>query len=198
MKNEHDLHRYADALRGLGVDPFWLLANAFAAEDQVQEWLRVNGWQKSDLPYHVHEVIPAKPSLIRAPSVQEAFCDLAGMREDGCAPDALDEVVAAMERRKPPGPKSSLSERKRDECDLEAFEWAKNELLSARRSPETAAPVLARHVREMRHRGLSLGRYALIRWAENTGRRSRDWTKLQGDLTGVRERVRKRKRQAEK
>jgi hypothetical protein len=199
--DERELHRDAEALRELGVDPFWLLAQAHGAELRVREWLRLNNWPKSDLVYHVHEAL-ADWSTVRAPSVQDALIDLAGMEKDGCAPDALDETRLALKRRRKPGPRSSLSERKRDEDDLDTLERAKRTLRSAaalyRQSPEAVHPSLVKHVREMQRRRLRLERAALPVWAEWTGRRSRDWMRLQREAGEIADRVRKRKRSPDK
>lgn len=197
-----DISGHAVLLSDLGVSPLWaFLSSAAYAEWRVQEWLRLNGWPKHDLVYHVHEVL-ADLSAIRAPSVQDALIDLAGMEEDGCAPDALDEIRHALVRRGKPGPRRSFSERKLDDDDLDAFDYARRSLRSAavlyQRTPGAVDPTLARHVREMKRRRLRLERYALLLWAERTGRRSRDWMTLQPDLDGLRDRVRKRKQPAEK
>lgn len=193
--------RAAARLSELGINPFWFMEGASAAEIRVQEWLRLNGLPKHDLPYHVHEAL-ADLSTVRAPSVQDALIDLDGMEKDGCAPDALDETRLALVRRGKPGPRRSLSERKLDDDDLDAFDRAKRSLQSAavlyQRTPGAVDPTLARHVREMKRRRLRLERAALLLWAERTGRRSRDWMTLQPDLDGLRDRVRKRKQPPEK
>src|ERR1035441_2608281 len=119
------LGRAAD-LAALDVDVSRFLGLAAGAEWRVQEWLRLNGLMKHDLLYHVHEAL-ADLSTLRAPSVQEALIDLGGWREDGCAPDALDDVTRTINPPRPvtrgvkPG---SFTERKQDEDDRDSLAYA--------------------------------------------------------------------------
>jgi len=87
---------HAARLRELGVDPFWLLADAYGTERRVQEWLHARGLRKSDVPYHLHEMLASDPGVVKAPSVATALADLAELQAEGHVPDALDDVTHAL------------------------------------------------------------------------------------------------------
>ncbi len=181
------LRRTAEGLGELGVSAFWHLSGAYAAEIRVREWLAARGLHRTDLVYRLGELLAEDMTVVRASSVQEAFINLAMLHEDGRMPDAFDDVVSALRRRRvlDPGVKASLRERRRDVDLLDALAFSKSLLRGAGASLSSATAgdsraiadlrrQVARHVDEMRRRGRSAAKQGLVLWAERIDRRSRD------------------------